>query len=83
MASMITRLGLVLHYLFFIWNVKESDAAHQFKLKDNYQGYLPPPKLAGQEKHQIWASINLRNIIDLSQEDEMISIEASLNLFSQ
>ena len=52
---------------------------NQFSITDKYNKLIRPPKLG--EKFQIWASVNLRNIIGLSQSDQMISIEVSINLF--
>ena len=76
-------LSRFLFILIIIWKTMEADAAMniQFEIPPGYLKHIPPPKLESQDKLQIWASLNLRNIINLSQSNQMISIEASLNLF--
>ena len=72
-----------LFILILIWKTMKADAVVniQFEIPPGYLKHIPPPKLESQDKLQIWASLNLRNIINLSQSNQMISIEASLNLF--
>ena len=56
-------------------------SCRQFRKALNYSREKPPPCLQGMNKTYIQAAFNLRNILDLSESNQRISLEVSLILF--
>merc|ERR1719370_2358855 len=55
--------------------------ARQFEMTKNYNKEDPPPFNQGMDKTFIQATFNLRNILEMSESLQRISLEVSLTLF--
>ena len=79
--SEMASVGLILTYTltWIVINVANVDAEKKFEVAEGYNMHELPP--TDGEPLLIQASINLRNILDVSEKQQLITIETTLRFF--